>query len=183
MWTYQTFSILCLTSTWRLWCSLTRSSPLRWDIKHRNIWPIMTYKSFLYLTFDDGEEEKTLPCNIPFCFCASRELPCECSQLWSISSSPQFYKIFLFLVFSLTAPLTYHLRHNSSRFSFPRKCFSLAHLSARWCQRKSSCDKETWLESSNWTLELFMTTLVLFNLFGLGLWAFDTPLNWGILWH
>ena len=54
----------------------------------------MTYKSFLYLTFDDGEEEKTLPCNIPFCFCASRELPCECSQLWSISFSPQFYKIF-----------------------------------------------------------------------------------------
>ena len=73
--------------------------------------------------------------------------------------------------------------YNSSKFSFPRKCFSLAHLSARWCQRKSSCDKETWLESSNWTLELFMTTLVLFNLFGLGLWAFDTPLNWGILWH
>ena len=87
---------------------------------------------------------------------------------------------FSFLLSQYHSP--YQFRHNFSRFCFARKCFSLAHLSARWCQRKSSCDKETWLESSNWTLELFMTTLVLFNLFGLGLWALDTPLKYGILW-
>ena len=73
--------------------------------------------------------------------------------------------------------------YNFSQFSFVRTSEN-SHIKiqtllfARWCRRKSSCDKEIWLESSKWTLEQFMTTLVLFPTFHLWTLGFDSIWKW-----